>query len=198
MRAFGVKSDSLPLYKDELIEAEHSCALCRHVERCRAWSAKECRGDAPRLFCASAALFEEITPDPFWSETAPGRWHTDAGTSPVLRLLASECAAPTEAPPKLGARKLERFISVALALDALIDLWSPSSDAPDQTVKASRGNADLDAAIDKLFDRQDGLGKAGFARILQVALCDRRLAEFLCSLHGRSRQEARAAEPVTV
>ncbi len=198
MRAFGVKSDNLSLYQDDLVEAEYTCALCRHVGRCRIWSAKGCRGDAPRLFCANAALFEEITPDPFWSEAAPGRWHTDTRSSPVLRLLASESAMLTKAPPRLGARKLEHFIRVALAIDALFDRWSVSSDAPAQTEKASHANADLDAAIDKLFDHQDGLGKADFARILQVALCDRRLAEFLCHLHDRSRREVRAAQLVVV
>ncbi len=198
MQAFGVKLDNLPLYQDELVEAEYTCALCRHVGRCRAWSDKGCQGDAPRLFCANAALFEEITPDPFWSEISPGRWHTDTRTSPVLRMLASKSEAPTEAPPRLGARRLERFINIALAIDAQFDQWLPSSDAPAQTVKGSHRDADLDAAIDKLFDREDCFRKADFAHILQVALCDRRLAEFLCGLHDRSQQEARAAQLVAV
>ena len=198
MDAFGVRPDNLPLYQDELVEAEYTCALCRHVGRCRAWSAKGCKGDAPRLFCANAALFEEITPDPFWSETVPGRWHTAVRTSPVLRLLASESAASAETPPRLGARRLERFIDVALAIDTLLDRWSPSSDRPAQPVRGSHGEADLDTAIDDLFDQQGGFGKTDFARILQVALCDRRLAEFLCHLHDRSGQEAGAARPVAV
>ncbi len=198
MGTFGIKSDSLPLFRDELLEAEHTCALCRHVGRCRAWSSKGCQGDAPRLFCANVALFEEVAPDPFWSETAPGCWHADTLTSPVLRLLASSGSMLTEAPPRLNARGLERFISVALAIDALLDRWSPSSDAPTRTVKASRTDVDLDAAIDGLFDDQEGLGKAGFARILQVALCDRRLAAFLCRLYGRSEEKATAAQLATV
>ena len=188
MRTFGVKPDDLLLYQDELVDAEYSCALCRHVGRCRVWSAKGCRGDAPRLFCANVALFEEVTPDPFWSEAVPGSWHMDTKTSPVLRLLASECAAPAEAPPRLGAKRLQRFIVVALAIDALLDRWSPSSDAPAQSATASRANADLDATIDKLFDLQDGLEKVDFARILQVALCDPRLAKCLCHLHERAQQ----------
>lgn len=75
--AFHVVPDQLSLYRQELIEAEHVCALCKHVGRCRAWHAHDHKGDAPRLFCANAAFFEEITPHPFWSETAPGSWHAE-------------------------------------------------------------------------------------------------------------------------
>jgi hypothetical protein len=196
MRAFGVQPDNLPLYQDELVEAEYTCALCRHVGRCRAWSAKGCRGDAPRLFCANAALFEEITPDPFWSEIAPGSWHSDARTSPLLRLLASDDVALADAPPRLGARRLERFISVALAIDSLIERWSPRVKAADQGAKAVSLIADFDAAIDKLFDHQDGFEKADFARILQVALCDPRLAECLCHFHDRSQESVIGSQPV--
>ncbi len=198
MRAFGVHPDNWPLYQDELAEAEYTCALCRHVGRCRAWSAKGCRGDAPRLFCANAALFEEMTPDSFWSEIVPGSWHSGAQTSPILRLLASEDLALAEAPPRLGARRLERFISVALAVDSLIESWSPRVKSAYQWTKAARLIADVDVAFDKLFDHQDGFEKADFARILQVALCDPRLAECLCRLHARSREKVVGAKPVTV
>ena len=196
MRSFGVKPDDLLLYQDEISEAEYVCALCRQVGRCRAWSAKGCRGDAPRLFCANAAFFEEITPDLFWSETAPGAWHSDTRTSPLLRLLASVEAVMSETPPKLSLRKLERFISVASAIDALrVDRWPPTLAAP---VRAARVDTDLDADIDKLFDHQDSFGKADFARILQVALCDPRLAECLCHLHDRSRQRTIDMLPIAI
>lgn len=61
--------------------------------------------------------------------------------------------------------------------------------ASDGTARALRADAELDAAIDKLFDYQDEFGKADFARILQVALCDPRLAECLCHLCDRLRSD---------
>ena len=192
MRTFGIKPDDLLLYQDEIAEAEYACALCRHVVRCRDWSARGCRGDAPRLFCANAAFLEEITPDLFWSGTAPGAWHSDTRTSPPLRLLASCGAAMPETPPKLGLRKLEQFVSVASAIDALmVDRWLP-------TLDAAVGAACIDADIDKLFDHQDGFGKVDFVRILQVALCDPRLAECLCHLHERSRQRTGDMLPIAI
>lgn len=63
------------------------------------------------------------------------------------------------------------------------------SGASDRTARALRADAELDTAIDKLFDHQDGFWKADFARILQVALCDLRLTECLCHLHDRLRSD---------
>ncbi|MDH3662213.1 MAG: hypothetical protein OEU92_19655 [Alphaproteobacteria bacterium] len=102
----------------------------------------------------------------------------------------------SETPPRLGLRMLERFINVASAIDSLmVDRWPPTLGAP---VRAARVDTDLDADIDKLFDHQDGFGKVDFARILQVALCDPRLAECLCRLHDRARQNTIDMLPVAI
>ena len=187
MRTYGVKTGELALYQDELVDAEYACALCRQVGRCRAWSANECRGAAPRLFCVNALFFEEVTPDPFWSETAPGIWHTDTRTSPLLRLLASEGVTLTEAPPKLGVRKLEKFIDTASKIDALTDYWSRRLGTEDQAHTAVGLGAELDAAIDEVFASPEGIEKGDFCHIFQVAMCDSRLAKWLCCLHDRSQ-----------
>ena len=99
-------------------------------------------------------------------------------------------------PPSPEPKKLDRFISLALAIDSLIERWSSYIDATDQAADASKLSKDLDAAIDRLFDQQDDFGKVAFARILQVALCDPRLAGRLCRLHDRSQQRRFGAQPV--
>ncbi len=190
MRSFSVEPDNVSLYQDELIEAEYACALCQDVGRCRAWMARGCRDDAPRLFCPNAALMEEITPDPFWSMTAPGAWHADMRTSPLLRLLASKSAVLNETHANIDTKKLASFIDIASAIDVLIESWSPEPDALENLAEAACRSADLEVAIDSQFDREDGLGKDDFARILQVALCDSDLAKRLCRVHARLVQAA--------
>lgn len=112
MRAFGIKPDNLPLYQDELVEAEYTCALCRHVGRCRAWSAKGCQGDAPRLFCANAALFEEITPDSSGPRSRQG-----AGTRTRGRRRCCGCSRPkVRRRPKRHRDLVRESLSVSLIL----------------------------------------------------------------------------------
>jgi len=45
---------------DALRRADETCTHCPNVRRCRSWISWGARNDAPRLFCPSAALFDEL------------------------------------------------------------------------------------------------------------------------------------------
>ncbi|MGF1608713.1 MAG: hypothetical protein ACFCUQ_04910 [Kiloniellales bacterium] len=40
--------------------ADHRCAYCANSKRCESWLKWGCPNDAPRMFCPSAAAFEQI------------------------------------------------------------------------------------------------------------------------------------------
>ncbi len=186
MRYFGAEPDQLPLYRNELIEAENVCAQCKHVGRCRRWRAGGRQGDAPRLFCANVDFFEELTPDPFWTVTAPGRWHGDAATSPLLRLLASSPSSTSDDLPDLRSIKLEAFIRAAVDIDSLIDQWSAAIETACGEHEATRLQERLDVAIGAAIENAGGMTADEFQRILQTALCDPELAQELCRLFERT------------
>lgn len=182
MRYFAVKPDQLPLYRDGLIEAEDFCARCKHVARCRRWRALKCHGDAPRLFCANVSLFEELTSDPCWTSEAPGPWHADTASSPLLRLLAKTSSGRSHDRPDLRTSKLRVTARAAIDIDKIIDEWTAAIEAPRSEQDAKRLLDQLDVAIQAAIDNIDGLSVAEFRSILQIALFDPELAERLFHL----------------
>lgn len=191
MRYFGTDLDELPLYRDELLEAEDLCARCRQVGRCRRWHMRGHHGDAPRLFCANVALFEEITSDPFWNVCAPGQWHGEAAASPLLHLLASMSPGRSDQPPDLRASKLKAFVGAAIQVDTLIDEWTSRIETAPGEQEATRLRDRLEAVMDAAIENTARITTEEFQRILQVALCDPDLAGRLCRLFKRmSRRQA--------
>lgn len=186
MRYFGAEPEQLRLYRDELVEAENLCAQCRHVGRCRRWRVREGHGDAPRLFCANVDFFEELTPDPFWATTAPGDWHDDAASSPLLRLLAKTSSNTSDDLPNLRASKLDAFVNAAADVDALIDGWELKAEADSAGQNITRLREQRDFAIRSTINHTVGITTDEFRHILQVALCDQELAQKLYSLLERT------------
>lgn len=186
MRYFGAVLEQLRLYRDELIEAENLCAQCQQVGRCRRWRARGHHGDAPRLFCNNVDFFEELTPDPFWTATAPGQWHRDATSSPLLRLLTKASSNISSDLPDLRASKLEAFVSAAAEVDALIDEWESKTEADSAGQNITLLCEQRDSAIRSTIDHTEGITTDEFRIILQVALCDQALAQKLCRLFERT------------
>lgn len=187
MRYFGAEPEQLRLYRDELGEAENLCARCQHVGRCRRWRANRRHGDAPRLFCTNVDFFEELTPDPFWTATAPGEWHHDAALSPLLRLLAKTSPNISDDLPDLRANKLDAFVNAAADVDALIDEWGSKIGPASPGQDVDRLCEQCSSAIRLAIDHADGITTDEFRHILQVALCDRELAQELCRLLNEHR-----------
>lgn len=185
MRCYGTEPEQLHLYQDELVEAENLCAQCQHVGRCRRWRARGHHGDAPRLFCANVDFFEELTPDPFWTATAPGQWHGDAATAPLLRLLTKTSSGTSDDLPHLHASKLKSFVSAAADVDALIDGWESEIEAASIEQDPIRRCERRCSLIRSAIDHTDGMTTDEFRHILQVALCDQELAKKLCHLFER-------------
>ena len=61
---FGVRPDRTAVrYQGALRDAERVCIHCGNTARCRRWLNLGAAGDAPRLFCPNAELFDEIGRD---------------------------------------------------------------------------------------------------------------------------------------
>lgn len=198
VRYYDAAPDQLPLYRDELVEAENLCAQCKHVGRSRRWRALGRHRDAPRLFCANVSLFEELTSDLFWTVIAPGPWHGGIASSPLLRLLAETSSSTSDDRSDLRTSKLRAMVKAAFDVDTIIDEWAPAIEAAASEQDAECLRDQLDSSIHAAIDNIDGISIAEFQNILQIALCDPVLAQQLCRLvDARPRKTTEAINPAT-
>ncbi len=176
MRNFNVDLNALQYHRDELLDAEHTCATCNTVGRCYRWKRKGGRGDAPELFCPNVGLFSELAVDPFWAKSERYGWPDDPTALPWMNLLGTGSKKAAHSPPDLGSDKLDAFAKAAVRIDRVAREWAPQikrAGSPDSAEKLRRqADRDMTAAIEEA----DGIMLDDFRSIYHVALSDAAIA----------------------
>lgn len=176
MRNFNVDLNALPHYRDELLEAEHTCATCETAGRCYRWKHKGGRGDAPELFCPNVNLFSELEIDPFWAKAERYDWPDDPTALPWLRMLGTGSKKASDHPPDLGSDKLQAFAKAAIGIDRVATEWAPRIRRGGDLGRAEalRREADLKMAV--AVEESGGMMLDEFRTIYHVALYDAAIA----------------------
>ena len=188
MRSFCIDFNILPYYRDELLEAESTCANCATVKRCWRWKHEGRRRDAPELFCPNAKLFSELAVDPFWTKEEEYDWPDNPTALPWLRVLKASPKETTNTPPDLGSGKLKAFAEAAARIDQIAREWAPhimSAENSDHA-EALRRKADFEMAM--AIDQTGGISIDDFRTIYFVSLSD---PEIACKLQNFLKDRGR-------